>query len=173
MSHPDPRTAEILERNAREMAQATQAPSREIANDTGQYLAWARNKPVPAPQRPRRARRYLDRAEIPRVWRPAGETPAQAAQARPQALPPEYDAAAARLGALPDLGAASLEAARLELGDVPYGDLVLYAADHRVIPARLEPDTDNTARPAAAGPSCSECETALEPDGTCFTCATT
>ncbi|WP_242892602.1 hypothetical protein [Actinomadura litoris] len=98
--------------------------------------------------------------------RQAAGVPAPQPVAEPS---PEYVKAAEKLSYLPDLGGASIQAAREQLGmDAPYDRLVMYAAEHPVVPP-----------PAASGrvgghvsvPSCEVCETALDPDGSCLTCA--
>lgn len=113
----------------------------------------------------RRAERP-DHAEQATEVRKAGRLPAP----RPYATTsPEYAKAAAKLSYLPDMGGASIEAARVQLGpDARYEELVLHAAAHPVIPAApLELDVPN---PRTDTPTC-DCGTALDPDGSCLTCA--
>jgi len=91
---------------------------------------------------------------------------------RPAEPSPEYKQASEFLGYLPDLGAASLEAARLELGDdSSWSERVIYAAAHPVAPlAGTVPDTPEQVRADAA--TCG-CGTLLDPDGACLTCQAT
>lgn len=181
MSHPDPRVAEAVERTARELAAATTPPPAEVADladDPAAYLAWLRERPAPQPaasQRPRQPRRYLDRARIPRKWGTGGERLAQPsphpAPGTVTVRPDGYDAAVAVLRRLDDFGTASLEAARAEHPDWLYGDLVLHAAAHPVVPDGNGTDRNTPERSAPDAPACA-CGTALDPDGSCFTCTT-
>jgi hypothetical protein len=86
---------------------------------------------------------------------------------------PEYVDAAARLGRMPDLGSASITAARRGLGDnAAWEDLVIHAAAHPVrppAPERKGPERTGPERPGTSAPTC-VCGTALDPDGTCLTC---
>ena len=84
---------------------------------------------------------------------------------------PGYAKAAETLRRLPDLGAASLEAARARHGDLPLEQLVLHAAAHPVTPPPTKPLEPGAPDGPAAAPSCRTCGTALDPDGTCLTCA--
>ena len=167
MSHPDARTREILERNAREFARATVAPPAELADDPAAYIVWLRDEREAAAEtarRPNRGRPFVDRRSIPRN--------ADRVAPRTAELAPEYAAAAERLSRLPDMGGASIEAARAQLGpDARYEDLVLHAAAHPVVPEGNGTPRNDTERPGTDAPACA-CGTALDPDGTCLTCAT-
>lgn len=123
MTHPDPRTAEIIDRNARAMAEATQAPPHDLPDDPHAYLAWLRDKPPAKPQarEPRQERGYIGPVYHDRRTRATVPPPPEPS--------PEYAAAAATLARHPDLGAAAIEAARAELGqEATYEQLVLHAA---------------------------------------------
>lgn len=165
MNHPDARTREILERNAREFARATVAPPAELTDDPAAYIVWLRDEREVAAEtarRPKRGRPFVDRS-IPRN--------ADRVAPRPAELAPEYAAAAERLSRLPDLGGASIEAARAQLGpDARYEDLVLHAAAHPVVPEGNGTIRNEVERPGTDTPTC-DCGTALDPDGTCLTCA--
>lgn len=172
MTHPDPRVREVLERNARSYGTATTAPPAEIADDPAAYLAWLRNTARPVPVRPQQRRTYLDRADIPRVHRPelSEAKRARSAPRPPRERPAGYEAAAAKLGRLPDLGGASIAAAQERLPGASWEELVIDAAAHPVA-ATPEPSGEDQLERAAAAPSCRTCGTALEPDGACFTCS--
>lgn len=141
----------------RPVAEAIAIPPDDLPDDYRAYMAWLRDPKRPA-RRPR-----------PRLVHPAPEVPAKT---RPQRVrDPEYDQAAAELRRLPDLGAASLQAARAALGDdATLEQLVIHAARNPVAPdpgtTRNSPEHNGT-----RGPVCG-CGTALDPDGACFTCAT-
>lgn len=194
MTYPDPEIAAIVDRSARDVAEATQPPPLELRDDPVAYLAWLRNRPPVRPQRSRTPRVYLDRTEIPRGRLSARLAPSQPRRARQQRRLPEwddaYERAAAVLGQLPDRGDAAYKAARLELGDVPHEQLAVAAAQLATDNARTSADNDGQPRTsvdsseqgstdlnvseragqAVAAPSCEACGTALEPDGACFTC---
>ncbi|MFB4312893.1 hypothetical protein [Actinomadura sp. 21ATH] len=163
----DQHNAEIIDLNARRLAAALQAPG-AAADDTAEYLAWARHKPAPRVSPRRRERPFLRsfRADYRRPLEPQGA---------PQASP-AYAAAVRELTTLPDLGIAALDAAALAPGmaDADYEALVIYAAAHPVQPTAdlLEPDEpqDQPAPPWANATPCPGCGTALDPDGTCLTC---
>lgn len=177
MSHPDPRVAEALERTAAELTAATTAPPPELTDDPAAYMDWLRTRPaIPrGAQRPRTPRSYLDRSEIPRTWprwreRPVQPSPHPTPGTVPE-LPDGYDAAVTKLRRLPDFGTASMTAARNQLGDRPYADLVMWAAAHPVTPPAEPDDQAATDRPTAITPVCEDCGTVLDPDRTCWTCA--
>ena len=102
--------------------------------------------------------------------RTAGHIPEKTRPADPSL---EYRAASERLGYLPDFGAASLEAARLEphLADASWEALVIHAAKHPVTPP-AGTVRDAPERPGTDAPACT-CGTLLDPDGACLTCTTT
>ncbi|MUN41470.1 hypothetical protein [Actinomadura litoris] len=178
MNRPDPWVAEAVERSAREVAEATQPPPVDLPEDPVAYLAWLRDRPEPTrpigpvrPSGPRRRAKWLNPDQF-RTRRTRGRL-------APAETSPAYDAAVTRLQRLPDCGAASIEAARAQLGPTaPYTDLVLHAAAHPVAPPRADNHghrrtrADNDGHPADA-PTCGTCGTALDPDGTCWTCTTT
>lgn len=104
MTHPDRRVREIRRRNDAELRAAAACPPAHLTDDPAAYIAWLR---APAPkigQTPHRPRTYRGPAPNPE----AAPKPRQ----RPQQRHPEYRQAQARLAALPDLGAAAIEAAR-------------------------------------------------------------
>ncbi|MDL4812744.1 hypothetical protein [Actinomadura opuntiae] len=169
MTHPDPRVREVLERNARDYAEATTAPPADVVS----YLEWRRNRPVSVPQRPRQARTYLDRSQIPHHHRKGADAPLQRSGPPPQERDPRYDRAKAQLQALPDFGAASIEAVRAELpADASWQAIVIAAAARPVIPQQPADEPAEAHRPAAAAKPCPDCGTALDPDGSCLTCTT-
>lgn len=162
MTHPDRRVREIRRRNDAELRAAAACPPAHLTDDPAAYIAWLR---APAPkigQTPHRPRTYRGPAPNPE----AAPKPRQ----RPQQRHPEYRQAQARLAALPDLGAAAIEAARTALGpDAGWEEVVIHAADHPVntAPAASPAAAARTADDAAA---CGACGTVLDPDGTCFAC---
>lgn len=116
MTHPDPRIEAIRQRNARELAEATNAPPPEIANDFAAYLQWKQLKP-PAEIKPPRQLPYKGyRRKHHKVINPSRVE-----------IDPRYVEAAAHLVTLPDMGGALIEQARAELGDLPISDLAIHA----------------------------------------------
>lgn len=126
MNHPhEPDLAAPADRT---VAEATAIPPDEVADDPRAYLAWLRD-----PER--RARRHRPRPQI--IPLPPKPSNTQLTQVRD----PAYATAQTKLRALPDLGAALLEAARAQLDpDTPYQDLVIHAA------ASSAPERNGTAR---------------------------
>ncbi|WP_242892576.1 hypothetical protein [Actinomadura litoris] len=171
MSHPDPQIADAVERTARDIARATQPPPVDLPEDAAVYLAWLRSRPEPTdpmgltrPSGPRRRAKWLN----PDQFRTRGKR----GRLAPAETSEMYDAAVARLRRLPDCGAASMEAARLRLGDgSPYAQRVLYAAAHPVIPDGNGRARNEAERHGTDAPTC-ECGTLRDPDGTCWTCGT-
>lgn len=151
---------------ARTVADAVEIPPRQLSDDPAGYIEWLRHRTAPVrPSRRRERPQWIN----PDQFRLRGRRGRVAADERPEG----YDDAAAKLRQLADFGAASLEAARAELGDDSlYTARVMWAAEHPVTPTTTADDQAAVDRPADA-PSCEACGTALEPDGTCFTCTTT
>lgn len=169
MTHPDPRVAEVLDRNARNLADATTPPPVDIAEDPAAYLEWAQTRPAPQrPQKPAQPRPYLNYTQMHRR-RPQDRQP-------PAEPPAGYAQAAARLAGHPDLGAAALETAKTELGEgTAYDVLVMHAATlpppKPNVPERNRTTRNTPERAAMDAPACPACETLLDPDGSCFTCS--
>jgi hypothetical protein len=140
---------------ARTVAEATAVPPDDLPDDPRAYLAWLRDPARPV-RRPKSPRLHV-------VPEPAtGYAPHETRD-------PAYAAAERKLRRLPDLGIASMQAARAEHGDLPYEDLVIHAANHPVNPPRA--DTGGHPRTTTDTPTC-DCGTALDPDDTCWTCTT-
>lgn len=157
MNHPD--ETDLATVADRPVAEATAIPPDNLPDDPRAYLAWLRNPARPA-RRPKPQRLRL-------VPEPVTYTPHETRD-------PAYTAASEKLRRLPDLGIASLEAARAQLGaDARYEDLVLHAAANPVTPPTAATHGGATSpAPYADAPACTECGTALDPDGTCLTCTT-
>lgn len=143
MNHPhEPDLAAPADRT---VAEATAIPPDEVADDPRAYLAWLRD-----PER--RARRHRPRPRI--IPLPPEPSNTQLAQVRD----PAYLTAQTKLRALPDLGAALLEAARAQLDpDTPYEDLVIHAAA-----APGAPERNGTARNDPEQPATPACTTGGE-----------
>lgn len=166
MTHPDPRVAEALERTARHLADATQPPPTDLPEDPAAYLSWLRHRP-PARSSARRERAQWLNPDPFRVRGPRSRV-------GPDERAPGYAKASETLRHLPDLGAASLEAARRRHGDLPYEQLVQHAAAHLITVQRRDRTALNsTEHPRPAASECEACGTALDPDHTCHTCTET
>lgn len=99
----------------RSVTDATAAPPDDLPDTPQAYMAWLRN---PGTKPTRRTRSPAGRRYLP-------STPRRPRKDRD----PAYDAAAARLTYLPDLGAGLIEQARTELGDAAWEVLVIRAAE--------------------------------------------
>lgn len=167
MMHPDPRFAEAFERSARDVARATQAPPTDLPDTPAAYIAWLHARTAPVRPSTRRTQAQWLNPDPYRRKGPRGRV-------APDERSPAYAAAEARLRRLPDLGAASLEAARVEHPGWPVEQLVMHAAAHPVLNAPEQNGTglNGSEHPGTAAPTCDDCGTALDPDG-CWTCTTT
>lgn len=140
----------------RPVADATGLPPDDLPDDPHAYLAWLRDPTRPI-RRPKPQRLRL--------------VPEPATYAHHQTRDPAYTAASEKLRRLPDLGAASLDAAREVLGDTQLEQLVIHAATNPITPpSAATHGAATTPAPYADAPACEECGTALDPDGTCLTC---
>lgn len=141
----------------RTVTEATATPPDDLPDNPRAYLAWLRD-----PARPTRRPRP----------RPVREMPTPAPRGPLEVRDPAYAEASEKLRRLPDLGGASIAAARERLGSAAgWVELVIDAAAHPVLPAAVPSGGDQLERDTPAAPSCRTCGTALDPDGGCFTCS--
>jgi hypothetical protein len=154
VNRPDLPHADLATVADRSVAEATAVPPDDLPDDPRAFLRWLRDPARPV-RRPKPQRLHV--------------VPEATGYAPHETRDPGYPAAVATLTTLPDLGAASIEAARAKLGDAMYEDLVLHAAAHPVQPP-AEPDEPGLPRAVVEAPTCETCGTVLDPDGTCLTC---